>query len=148
MLIKRANYYQHNLKAIQALFTADQHIKFIDKKLRALVELRISQINGCAYCVDKHAQQAREAGENQQRLDCLPVWRESHFFTKAECVALSWAESVTYIATTRAPDEIYQELQQHFSEQEIVDLTLIVSMMNMWNRIAISLQRLPELKPE
>ncbi|CAH9016827.1 carboxymuconolactone decarboxylase family protein [Candidatus Nitrosacidococcus sp. I8] len=146
MFIKRANYYQHNLKAIQALFATNQHIESIDKKLRALVELRISQINGCAYCVDMHAQQAREAGEGQQRLDCLPVWRESHFFTQAECAAFAWAESVTHISTTRTPDEIYQELHQHFSEQEIVDLTLIISMMNMWNRIAISLRRLPELK--
>ncbi|BAW79868.1 alkylhydroperoxidase [Candidatus Nitrosoglobus terrae] len=144
MVIKRINYHQLNPDAIKALSSANQYITSIDKKLWALIELRISQINGCAYCVNIHSRQAREAGEDQQRLDCLTVWRESSFFNEAECAALAWAESLSHISATRAPDNVYKTLQQHYSEQQIVDLTLIISMMNMWNRIAVSLQRLPD----
>ncbi|MGR6034280.1 MAG: carboxymuconolactone decarboxylase family protein [Candidatus Nitrosoglobus sp.] len=146
MVIKRINYYQANSKAINGLASASKHITSIDKKLRALIELRVSQINGCAYCVDLHSQQAREEGEDQQRLDCLTVWQESSFFNEAECAALAWAEALTHISATRAPDNLYERLQQYYSEQQIVDMTLIISTMNMWNRLAISMQRLPERK--
>ena len=84
----------------------------IDRRLRALVELRVSQINGCAYCVDLHSQQARHAGETQQRLDCLPVWRETTFFDDRERAALAWAESVTLVAETRVPDDVFEQARQ------------------------------------
>jgi AhpD family alkylhydroperoxidase len=144
MIIKRINYYQVNSKAINALASANKHITSIDKKLRALIELRVSQINGCAYCVDLHSQQAREEGEDQQRIDCLTVWQESSFFNEAECAALAWAEALTHISATRASDNAYEALQQHYSEQQIVDMTLVISTMNMWNRLAISMRRLPD----
>jgi AhpD family alkylhydroperoxidase len=91
-----------------------------------LIELRVSQINGCAYCVDLHSQQARAEGEDQQRINCLAVWQESLFFNEAECAALAWAEALTYISATRAPDNAYGALQQHYSEQQIVDMTLVI----------------------
>jgi AhpD family alkylhydroperoxidase len=120
----------------------------IDPRLRALVELRVSQINGCAYCVDLHTQQARHAGEGQQRLDCLPVWRETTFFDDRERAALAWAESVTLVAETRVPDDVFEQARQHFSEKELVDLMLVVAAMNAWNRMAISFRQGPEQRRE
>lgn len=146
MVIKRINYHQLNPSAINALASANKHITSIDKKLRALIELRVSQINGCAYCINLHSQQAREEGEDQQRLDCLTAWQESSFFNEAECAALAWTEALTHISATRAPDNLYGRLQQYYSEQQIVDMTLVISTMNMWNRLAISMRRLPNRK--
>ena len=133
----RASYYKLNRPAIDALAEIGKHVGSIDPKLRALVELRASQINGCAYCVDLHSVQARSHGETQQRLDCLPVWWECDFFDDSEQAAFRWAEALTDIAHSHAPDELYQALTAHFSEQQIVDLTLIVATINAWNRIAI-----------
>lgn len=134
---RRANYAIINRPAIDALGAVGKHVGSIDPKLRALVELRVSQINGCAYCVDMHSAQARSHGETQQRLDCLCVWWECDFFEVAECAALRWAEALTNISRTHAPDDLYDALGPHFSEQQIVDLTLIVAVMNAWNRIAV-----------
>jgi AhpD family alkylhydroperoxidase len=134
----RASYYKINRQAIDALSEVGKHVSSIDAKLRALVELRVSQINGCVYCVDKHSTEARAAGETQQRLDCVVAWREStHLFEPAERAALEWAEALTNISDTHAPDAAYDGLAPHFAENQIVDLTLIVSCMNAWNRIAI-----------
>ena len=115
----------------------------IEPALRHLVELRVSQINGCAYCIDLHSEEARLAGEKQQRLDCLPAWREAPFFTPRERAALAWAESVTLVAQTSVPDEVYEAVQPHFSDRELVDLTFIVGSMNLWNRVDIGFRRRP-----
>lgn len=139
----RAKYYQLNRPAIDALAAVNKHVTSIDAKLRALVELRVSQINGCVFCVDMHINEARALGETQQRLDCLAAWYESKFFSEAERAALAWAESLTHVSQTRAPDEVYAALGAHFSEQQIVDLTLIAAGINAWNRIAIGLRQLP-----
>ena len=117
---------------------AGKLITSVDPKLRALVEMRVSQINGCAFCLDMHATDARKLGERQQRLDCLPAWGECELFDAAEKAALAWAEALTDVSHTHAPDEAYDALTGHFSEQQIVDLTLIVAMINCWNRIAIA----------
>ena len=128
-----------SLSATRTYFAASG----FDPRLRALVELRVSQINGCAYCVDMHSREARQAGEEQQRLDCLPAWRETTFFSERERAALAWAESVTLIHQTRAPDDAFEPLRPHFSEKEIVELTLIISVMNAWNRMAIGFRQGP-----
>ena len=120
------------------------NMQSIDDRLRALIELRVSQINGCAYCVDLHTTEARKAGETTQRLDCLTVWREVSFFDKAEKAALAWAEAVTTVAETGAPTALYEALCASFSEQQVVDLTLIIAQMNAWNRLAISFAHLPD----
>ena len=133
----RARYYQLNRPAIDALSSVGKHVGSIDPKLRAMVELRVSQINGCAYCVDMHSTQAREHGETQQRLDCLCVYRECGLFNEAECAALDWAEALTHVSRTHAPDALYDALVPHYSEQQIVDLSLIIAVMNAFNRIAI-----------
>ncbi len=89
------------------------------------------------YCVDLHSRQAREHGETEQRLDCLAAWYECPFFDDAECAALGWAEALTNISVTHAPDATYEALTEHFDEQQIVDLSLIVATINAWNRLAI-----------
>ncbi len=142
-MIKRLNYLEINSKATNGLAALNKHVASIDKKLRALVELRVSQINGCAYCVDLHSEQAREEGETQQRLDGLVVWPECPFFDDGERAALAWAEAVTRLPDTNAPDNVYEHLKAYFSEQQIVDLTLIISLMNAWNRLAVGLRHLP-----
>jgi AhpD family alkylhydroperoxidase len=135
--------------AIQGLSASSRYLDScsIEARLRALVELRVSQINGCAYCVDMHSRQARHAGESQQRLDLLSVWHETTLYDERERAALAWAESVTRIAETRAPDDVYEQALRHFSEKELIDLTLIVAVMNAWNRIAISFRQAPAARP-
>ncbi len=142
-MIERLDYLEINARASNTVLSANKHIASIDKKLRALIELRVSQINGCVYCVDLHATQARDEGETQQRLDCVAVWREAPFFSEAERAALAWAEAVTLLPETHAPDDLYEALHAHFSEQQVVDLTLIISLMNAWNRMAVSFRQLP-----
>ena len=143
-MIKRLDYVSINGPAVASLAAAKNKMPSIDDRLRAIVELRVSQINGCAYCVDLHTTEARRAGETSQRLDCLTVWREVKFFDEAEKAALAWAEAVTHVAGNGAPEPLYAALSAHFSDEQIVDLTLIVAQMNAWNRLAISFGHLPE----
>ncbi len=117
--------------------------KNVDAKLRALVELRVSQINGCAFCLNLHTQEARHAGEDQQRLDVLSAWRETSFFTEKEQAALAWAEILTQLPPHGVPDEPFSALQPHFSEKEIADLTLVIVAMNAWNRLSIGFHSTP-----
>lgn len=142
-MISRANYYLLNRPAIDQLAAAGKHLGAIDARLRALVELRVSQINGCVYCCDLHSTQARAEGESQQRLDCLAAWPECPFFDDREKAALAWAEALVHVAATHAPDDVYDRLKPHFTEAQIVDLTLAISLMNAWNRLAIGLRMLP-----
>ena len=133
----RASYYTLNRPAFDALAAFGKQVASIEPRLRALLELRVSQINGCVFCVDRHAHEAREAGETQQRLDCLVAWHESRLFDEPERAALEWAEALTHVSQTHAPDAAYDGLKSHFSEKQIVYLTLIFACMNAWNRIAI-----------
>lgn len=109
----------------------------IDAALRALVELRVSQLNGCAYCLDLHSREARDAGVSQQRIDTLAGWREVGFFTAREKAALRWAESLTHVSTTHAGEADYAAAREHFDDRELVDLTVVIAMMNAWNRLAV-----------
>ena len=147
-MIERLDYAALNTAAIASMAKASDKMPSIDSKLRAVIELRVSQINGCAYCVDLHTIEARKAGEPAQRLDCLTVWREVPFFDAAEKAALAWAEAVTTISDNGAPEPLYAALSGHFTEHQIVDLTLIVAQMNAWNRLAISFRHLPEPREE
>lgn len=110
----------------------------LESSLIELVKLRASLINGCAYCVDMHTKDARLAGETEQRLYAVPVWRETPFFTPRERAALAWTEAVTEIARTGVPDEAFAEVRSHFSEEELVALTMVVITINGWNRLAVS----------
>jgi AhpD family alkylhydroperoxidase len=111
--------------------------------LLKLVKLRASQINGCAFCIDMHTKEARADGESEQRLYALSAWRETPFFTDRERAALAWAEAVTLINETHAPDGLYNEVRQRFTEEEIVNLTMAVITGNGWNRIAIAFRTVP-----
>ncbi len=115
----------------------------LEASLRELVKLRASQINGCAYCIDMHSKDARANGESEQRLYGLVAWRETPYYTERERAALAWTEAVTLIADNDVPDELYEQVRKHFSEQEIVDLTLAIVAINGWNRLAISFRVVP-----
>jgi|SRR5436190_13023158 len=124
-------------KAMLALSAATKN-SGLEPKLLELVKIRASQINGCAYCLDMHTQDARALGETEQRINLLAAWREAPFYTDRERAALSWTEAVTRIADTHVPDDVYDEVRAHFSEKETVDLNWAVVAINAWNRIAVS----------
>ena len=141
----RIDYSQFAQGALQGMLAIDQYIAScgIDHKLIHLLKMRASQINGCAYCIDMHSIDARGEGETEQRLYALAAWRETQFFTPRERAALAWMEAVTLVAQTHVPDDVYDEVRQHFSEKEIVDLTYIASQINAWNRISVATRALP-----
>jgi len=114
------------------------HESGLEHELLHLVKYRASQINGCAYCLDMHSKDARALGESEQRLYTVSAWRETPFFTPRERAALAWTEALTLISENGVPDELYEEVRQHFSEKELVDLTMAVVAINGWNRLAIS----------
>ena len=118
----------------------------LEPGLVELVKLRASQINGCAFCIDMHATDARRHGETHARLDLLPAWREAPVYTERERAALAWTEALTLVAQTHAPDDDYERLGRHFDERERVALTLLVCAINAWNRIAIGFRRPPALQ--
>lgn len=110
----------------------------LGKSLIDLVFLRVSQINGCAFCVDKHAHDLLELGDNFQRLNSLVCWREAPCFSERERAALAWSEAMTGIAGKHVDEELQQKLPMHFTEIELVDLAFAIGLMNAWNRVAIA----------
>ena len=109
----------------------------LEELLLHLVKTRASQMNGCAYCIDMHTKDARAAGETEQRLYALSAWREGPFFTPRERAALEWTEALTNIQQGHAPDEVYEAVRKEFDEKELVRLTLAITQINAWNRLAI-----------
>jgi AhpD family alkylhydroperoxidase len=107
-----------------------------------LVKTRASQINGCAFCIHMHTRDARALGESEERLYLLDAWRESPLYSDRERAALAWTEAVTLVSETHVPDDVYAELRRHFSEEEVVKLTVLVATINAWNRISISFRSL------
>ena len=110
----------------------------LEHELLELVKMRASQINGCAYCLDMHSKDARAAGETEQRLYLLSVWRETAFYSPRERAALAWTEAVTQVSMNELSDTLYADLQAHFDEKGIVELTLAIIAINGWNRLAIA----------
>jgi|SRR5690625_696394 len=119
----------------------------LEKSLYELIKIRASQINGCAYCLDMHQRDARDHGEDQRRLDILSAWREApDFFTPRERAALAMTEAITLIHQDGVPDDVWQEASREFSDEELVWVVMSVSVINVWNRMAISVhQALPDL---
>jgi AhpD family alkylhydroperoxidase len=113
------------------------HQSGLDTSLMELVKIRASQINGCAVCLHMHTADARKQGETEERLYLLDAWRESPLYTPRERAALAWTEALTLVAGTHAPDEIYEELRAHFTEQEQVNLTLLIVAINGWDRLNV-----------
>ncbi|CAB3781890.1 hypothetical protein LMG28614_01310 [Paraburkholderia ultramafica] len=141
----RLNFYKANPTAIKALMGVEERIgkSALEKSLTELVRLRASQINGCAYCVDMHSSDARKGGETERRLATVVVWRETPFFTDRERAALEWTEALTLVSHEHVPDAVWNAVRPHFSDEELVDLTLLVSAINAWNRFAISFRTMP-----
>jgi AhpD family alkylhydroperoxidase len=126
--------------AYQAMLGLEKYIHKcgLEASLLELIKMRASQINGCAFCLDMHSKDARAAGESEQRLYVLDAWRETSFYSDRERAALLWTEALTLIADNHVPDDVYNEARRHFTEQELVDLTLAVVAINGWNRLAIA----------
>jgi AhpD family alkylhydroperoxidase len=125
------------MKALFALGSYVNHAS-LDRSLIELIEFRVSQINGCAYCLDMHSKDLRAKGETEQRLYGLDAWHEAPYYTDRERAALGWAEAVTNLSPGRVPDEVFQTARQQFSEEELVDLTMVVVVINGYNRINVA----------
>jgi len=136
----RIDYTKVAPEAVRALWAVERYTRQcgLEPALVDLVKLRASMINGCAYCVDMHTKDARAAGESEQRLYAVSVWREAPFFTPRERAALAWTDAVTEVSKDHVPDEVYRVAREHFDEKQLVDLTVAIGAINTWNRIAIS----------
>ena len=135
----RMNYYRaapNVMKAMMALEEASKEVS-LPQTIRELIKMRVSQINGCAYCLNLHAPEARAAGVSQQKLDVLSAWRESPAFDEQERAALAWAEALTRLEASGAPDSDYQLLAAAFDERGRVEVTLVINTINAWNRFAV-----------
>ncbi|MGU3415769.1 carboxymuconolactone decarboxylase family protein [Enterobacteriaceae bacterium C23F] len=142
MTTLRQPYYELSPQAYAAFIQAKKALENceLDLPLIELVYLRVSQINGCAFCLEMHSKALRKHGVDQVKLDALAGWRVSHQFSDRERAALAWAEDVTDIARTRAEDAVYEPLLAYFSATEISDLTFAISLMNAFNRLAVSMR--------
>lgn len=131
--------------AFKALYTASNaiHEGALEPALVELVFLRVSQINGCAYCMDMHGTALRKAGIDPRKLDTLPGWRDSRFFDARERAALAWAEALATLPSGAPSDATYEALKQHFDDAGIATLTMAVALISAWNRLGVGLQ--PEL---
>jgi AhpD family alkylhydroperoxidase len=131
--------------AVQALRSVDRFARTstLEPALLELVRMRASQINGCAYCLDMHSKDARAAGESEQRLYGLDAWRETPYYTERERAALAWTEALTLIRDGHAPDHVFAEVKPHFTEEELVALTMAIVAINGWNRVSIGFRAVP-----
>jgi AhpD family alkylhydroperoxidase len=141
----RSNPYKASPKIYQAMLALSEVASStgIEKPLQELVKIRASQINGCAYCLDLHTKDARAAGETEQRIYLLDSWRESPFYSDRERAALEWTEALTKITEGHAPDEVYERVKQHFSPEELANLSLVIVTINAWNRLGIAFRITP-----
>jgi AhpD family alkylhydroperoxidase len=130
-------------QAMMALETYVRKSSGLEPSLLQLVRMRSSQINGCAYCLDMHSKDARVEGETEQRLYCLPAWRETPFYSERERAALAWTEAVTQVSEDHVPDEVFELARTQFSEEELGQLTLAIVSINGWNRFSIAFRAVP-----
>ncbi len=142
---ERLDFKKASPDAYKAMAAVETHVRKsgLDPALLELVRTRVSQINGCAYCLDMHTKDARAHGETEQRLFVLSEWRETPFYSATERAALAWAEAVTRISGDAVSDELFAEVRRHFDEKSLVDLTLAVIAINGWNRLAIPFRSEP-----
>jgi len=145
MKFHRVEYPRFVPEAFRGLLAISQslHSGKLGGSLLELLFLRVSQINGCAYCLDMHSTALRKAGVEQRKLDTVAAWRESRFFDARERAALAWAEALTYLPNGAPADIVYEALTAHFDEQGIAELTMAIATINAWNRLGVGLQ--PEL---
>jgi AhpD family alkylhydroperoxidase len=138
--MERLRYPEASPEAVAAVRGVEAYIRAsgLETSLIELVKMRASQINGCAFCLDMHSRAARKAGESEQRLYLLDAWEECALYTPREQAALAWTEAVTRIAETKAPDAAYEAVRAQFTDKEMVDLTTLIGLINLWNRLAIA----------
>lgn len=136
----RIDYARVASDAVRVMMEQERYLatSLIEPPLRALVKLRASLLNGCAYCIDMHTKDARAAGETEQRLYGLAAWRETPFYSERERAALTWTDAVTLVSETHVPDDVFAAARVQFSEEELVDLTMVIVTINGWNRVAAS----------
>jgi len=141
----RIEFHKASPAAVTAMLALQNYVNGcgLEHSLLELVKLRASQINGCAYCIDMHTKDARAAGESEQRLYLLSAWRESPQYSDRERAALQWTESVTLLSQTHVPDEDYEQARAHFSEEELVNLSMAIVAINGWNRLCVGFRALP-----
>lgn len=131
--------------AMNAMFGVEKYLRTcgLPEKLLHLIRLRVSQINGCAYCIDMHSKDLRAVGDTEQRLYLLDAWHEAPFYTDRERAALAWAEAVTRVTEGHVPDAVYEQARGQFTEEELVNLTLAVVTINACNRLSIAFRSVP-----
>jgi AhpD family alkylhydroperoxidase len=141
----RLDYTKASPEGLQAMFRLEHAVRAsgLDPKMLELIKTRASQLNGCAYCIDMHTKDARAAGETEQRIYALDAWRETPFYSEKERAALALTEAVTLIREGHVPDAVFEEARGQFSEAEILNLTLAIATINLWNRLAITLRSVP-----
>ena len=141
----RINYGTASPGVYESMDSLDRHLQScgLERTLVFLVQLRVSQINGCAYCLDRHWKDLRAAGETEQRLYSLDAWRECPYYTDRERAALAWAEAVTLVTASHVSDAVYADVRPHFDDRELSDLTLAVAAINAWNRLSIAARLVP-----
>ncbi|MFC6338011.1 carboxymuconolactone decarboxylase family protein [Pseudomonas sp. CCM 7891] len=141
----RLDYYTASPQALKGMLMLEATTfgLSIEKPLLELIKIRVSQLNHCGFCTDMHSMAARQRGESERRLFALCVWRDSPFFTAREKAALAWSESVATLPTSSLSDEFYAATRLEFSEEELVDLTMAVSSISGWNRLAVSFRQQP-----
>ncbi|MBN8856866.1 MAG: carboxymuconolactone decarboxylase family protein [Sphingobacteriales bacterium] len=139
-MTQRIKFTETEKEAMSSLYPLNKYLSksSVEKHLLDLIYFRVSQINGCAFCLDMHSKDLRAMGESEQRLYLLSAWREAPFYSNRERAALAWAEALTKLESGLVPDEIYEEARKKFSEKELVDLTLAVTTINTYNRINIA----------
>ncbi|WP_024510571.1 carboxymuconolactone decarboxylase family protein [Bradyrhizobium sp. ARR65] len=144
----RMDFYKAAPETIDALVALEKKVQSsgLEQSLIELVKTRASQINGCAFCINMHTQDARKHGETEQRLYLLNAWREAPAYSERERAALAWTEALTLISETHAPDDVYAQVRAQFSEAETVNLTMLIAAINAWNRLAISFRAMPPVK--
>jgi AhpD family alkylhydroperoxidase len=144
---KRLDYSKVALGAVQAMYKLHKYSEDsgLERSLLELIKTRVSQINGCAYCIDMHTKDARALGESEQRLYALNAWRETPFYSDRERAALGWAEAITLISQSHASDEEFEAARSQFGEEELVKLTMAIITINGWNRLAIAFRETPGL---
>lgn len=139
-MTQRIKVMESGADAMAAMYPIGKYLakSSVEKSLLDLICFRVSQINGCAFCLDMHAKDLRSDGESEQRLYLLDAWREAPFYSKRERAALAWAEALTIIQNGQVPDAVYEEARKNFSEKEMIDLTLGVMTINSYNRLNIA----------
>ncbi|WP_042475872.1 carboxymuconolactone decarboxylase family protein [Bacillus ndiopicus] len=137
----RINYFKVAPKALEKVMELEKYVRkaLVDKKLAELIKLRVSQINGCSYCLNMHTKAAQKLKISNEQIEQLKAWKETNIYSPKEQIALELAENITLISEKGVSDELYHQVREHYDEKEYIDLIMIINQINMWNRLSISM---------